>query len=573
MATGVKTKSRKKKVVLIIVIVLLAVGLLTGGALAAVGLSVSNGNTIFPNVTVEGVPVGGLTIQQAAERLAAPMEAAQAERAVVVEFPGENTITVTAEEAGLVFSGYEAAQIAYQFGRSNNIFANSQTFLRGHISPIDIDPLTLFAADRGLVSAAVHEAAIEMDLLAQGMFEVVDDHLLVVKGRLVVVFDEDTVVDMIIDAFSSGARTPIHYDAESTEPEPINLALIHESLFSEPVDSVFDIELGEATEHVVGIDFDLPLAESILNAAAMGEEVLIPLIIIEPEITQEYLTAVLFRDTLAYSTTRLTGDENRNTNIHLASEEINGMILNPGDQFDFNTVVQQRTAARGFRPAGAFSGTEVIQSVGGGICQVSSTIYHALLHTDIQVDTRINHTLVVTYLPLGMDAAVAWGGPHFAFTNTTPFPLRIVIYRDGLNLHARLEGTQTSPYRIVPEGVYINSVGFPTTYRDYPGLPAGQTRVYSAGRIGHVVDVFQRFYDENNNLVRREFVMRSSYRPVPQIVLRGTGAAPTPTPAPDYPDPIPTPPADPPPPPPPPDPPPADPAVASWLPFRFRIAV
>jgi len=564
MATAVKTKSRKKKVIITIVIVLFSLVLLTGGALVAVGGAVSNGGTIFPNVSVNGIPVGGLTLDQAADRLEGPMEAALTERAVTVEFPGGSVLRVTAEEAGLGLTGYQAARVAYHFGRSGNLFSNSITFLRCQIAPVDLDPLTFFTPDRLMIQDAVRAAAIEMDLQAMGAYEVRDEFLVVVKGRLVVTFQEANLVDLIAEAFAAGAQQTVRYDAETTEPEPVDLEAIHESLFAEAVDAVFDIELDAPTEHVLGITFDLALATQLLHAADQGVEVLIPLILTEPEITTEFLQEVLFRDTLASSTTRLTSDENRNTNIHLAAQEINGMVLNPGEQFDFNTVVGQRTAARGFRPGGAFSGTEMITAIGGGICQVSSTIYHALLHTDIQVDVRRAHTLTVAYLPLGMDAAVAWGGPNFTFTNSTPFPIRIITYRDGLDFHATILGTQTSPYRIVPEGVFIGSIAFSTTYQDDPSLPAGATMVLSPGRNGQIIDVYQRFYDANGNFVRRELVDRSTYHAVPQVVARGTGDTTPPPPPPDDPGvpPPDLPPSDPPPPdppPPPPDPPPPDP--------------
>ena len=529
MSTAVKPKSKKKKKILIAAIAVLALALLVSGTLAAVGLSVSAGDTILPNVTVNGTPVGGMTIAQAADRLAVPMETAAVERAVTVYFPGDTIITVTSEEAGLALSGEQAAQIAFEYGRTDNFFTNGWSFFRCQFVAVDVDPLLSFNANRAMIRDAVQAAAEEIDLLSQGAYEVVDDHLVVVKGQLVVVFDEDRLITLIAEAFSEGAHEPLYYDAETMEPEPINLTELYESLSSEPENAVYDHELEQPTEHVVGLSFDLPLAQTLYDVAAPGEEVLIPLILIDPEITTEYLRAVLFRDTLASSTTQLTSDENRNTNITLAAQEIDGMVLNPGERFDFNTVVGQRTAERGFRPAGAFRGTEVVQATGGGICQVSSTIYHALLHTDLQVDVRRNHTLVVTYLPLGMDAAVSWNGPHFSFTNSSPFPLRIVTYRDGQNFHVRLEGTRTHDYRIVPEDVYINTVAFRTTYQDDPSLPTGTTSVITAGRVGHVVDVFQRFYDADGNLVRRELVDRSSYHPIDQVVARGTGTAAAPT--------------------------------------------
>jgi len=543
MATATKSKSgpksKKQKLLLIAAIVIAIFLLLSGGILAAIGTSVSRGTTIFPNVMVSGIPVGGLTLTEAAQRLTVPMAEDQT-RSVVVEFPGGNSIQVTAEEAGLSFTGYEAANLAYEFGRSGNLFSNALTYLHYRSAGIDLDPLTLFPADRALIQAVVADAAEEMGRQPADIYEIIDDQLVVINGRLIVTFNENTVVNLIIEAFSEGAHQRISYDAETSASAPIDLHAIYESVFSEPEDAIFDKELDAPTEHVMGVTFDMALAQHILDTADPGAEVRIPLIITKPEITTEYLQEVLFRDVLATSTTLLTTDEDRNTNIVLAAQEIDGLILNPGEQFDFNTVVGHANAERGFRPGGAFSGTQVITVVGGGICQVSSTLYHAILHTDLRVDARINHTLTVTYLPLGMDAAVSWDGPHFSFTNTSPFPIRLDLSREGLNFTVSIVGTQTSPYRIVPEVVYISTIAYSTIYEDDPSMPPGATRVITSGRAGHVVDVYQRFYNPDGTLARREFVARSTYQTVPQVVARGTGEAPPESPE----EPPPSPPPD-----------------------------
>ena len=534
----------KKRVVLIVAIVVASLLVISGGTIGILGFSAGNNDTIFPNLRVNGILVGGLTSDEAAERLTVPMAEAQIERSVIIYFPNGSVKEILAQDAGLSITGHQAAELAYQYGRSGNIFTNGLVFLRCQFLTTNLDPLTFFRADEFMLRRAVHLVAEELELLSQNNYEIVDNQLVLTKGLPVVRFDEDRLVELITAEFLRGAGSPVEYDdALTTDAEEIDLEAIYETISSEPQSAYFDIEADEVATHVVGVSFDLDIAEAMLNAAQPGEEVFVPLLITEPEFTADYLREVLFRDVLAYSTTNLTSDENRNTNVHTAASHINGMVLNPGDQFDFNTVVGQRTVERGFRPGNAFSGTQIIQTIGGGICQVSSTIYHALLHTQMQIDARINHTLVVTYLPLGMDAAVAWGGPNFTFTNNLDFPIRIVAYRDGLEFHVRIYGTDTSPYaRIVPEMVYLNSVGYSTTYRDDPSLLTGQTRVETAGRIGHVVEVFQRFYDENDNLVRRELVARSTYRPVAQVIIRGTGQAPAPPPPPPE-----QPPADPPP--------------------------
>ncbi|HBD85810.1 MAG TPA: hypothetical protein DC001_00105, partial [Clostridiales bacterium] len=112
-------------------------------------------------------------------------------------------------------------------------------------------------------------------------------------------------------------------------------------------------------------------------SADYGDTVMIPLTVTEPELTTEKLASMLFSDVLGTATTSLTGSSlNRITNITLSAGIINGTVLNPGETFSYNEAVGQRTAERGFKEAGAYSGGQVVQELGGGICQVSSTLYY-----------------------------------------------------------------------------------------------------------------------------------------------------------------------------------------------------
>ena len=126
------------------------------------------------------------------------------------------------------------------------------------------------------------------------------------------------------------------------------------------------------------------------------------------EVTADRLAEVLFSDTLASTSTSLNaGNRDRTNNVRLACEHINGTILNPGDEFSYNGVVGERTAARGFKAAGAYANGKVVDEVGGGVCQPSSTLYMAVLRADLEVTERHNHSFTVAYTPLGEDATVS----------------------------------------------------------------------------------------------------------------------------------------------------------------------
>lgn len=133
-----------------------------------------------------------------------------------------------------------------------------------------------------------------------------------------------------------------------------------------------------------------------------------------------------------YTTSYSTKQTNRCTNIRLSATAINGTVLSPGETFSFNTVVGQRTTARGYKEAHVFLDGQVTEGVGGGICQVSSTLFNAAMLADMQIMTRVNHGLPVSYVPAGRDATVSWGGPEFKFKNPYAYPVKITAGYDSV---------------------------------------------------------------------------------------------------------------------------------------------
>ena len=139
-------------------------------------------------------------------------------------------------------------------------------------------------------------------------------------------------------------------------------------------------------------------------------------------------------------TTHTTANNTRNTNVRLASEAINGLILQPGEEFSFNDVVGQRTTAKGYGPAGAYSNGEVVQEVGGGVCQVSTTLYNAVFYAGLESTLRSSHTFEPSYVTPGRDATVSWGGPNYKFKNTSEYPICVLEHYENRTVTAEIYG-------------------------------------------------------------------------------------------------------------------------------------
>ena len=139
------------------------------------------------------------------------------------------------------------------------------------------------------------------------------------------------------------------------------------------------------------------------------------------EVQPEYSTAAAKQKykTIGTYTTNTTSNSKRNTNIRLAAAALNGTIVGPGQEVSFNDTVGQRTEAKGYQGAAAYNNGEVVQEIGGGVCQVSTTLYNAALKAGMKISLRRSHTFEPSYVTPGMDATVSWGGPDFRFINTS----------------------------------------------------------------------------------------------------------------------------------------------------------
>ena len=172
------------------------------------------------------------------------------------------------------------------------------------------------------------------------------------------------------------------------------------------------------------------------------------MLLVEPEIFGE---EVFFQDVLGSCDTPHTKDENRNHNLTLACAAIDGLILQPGETFSYNDTLGERTEARGYKRAGAYSGTALVQSFGGGICQGSSTLYYCTLIADLEIVHRVNHGYTVSYIPIGLDATVNWGKPDYQFRNNFHFPIKLTAKVEDGYVKMQILGTDEKDYYVEME--------------------------------------------------------------------------------------------------------------------------
>lgn len=241
-----------------------------------------------------------------------------------------------------------------------------------------------------------------------------------------------------------------------------------------------------------------------------------------PEVTLENVSAQY--GMISYAITNASSSKsNRLDNIRLSLEMINGTCLEPGETFSFNEVVGERTTERGFKMATAYSSGKVTEEVGGGICQVSTTLFNAVVKADLEIDERHAHSLTVSYVDLGKDAAVDWGNKDLKFTNNSDDRVYICCYltddkRVRVGVFGRLLEDGVS---ITLEGVRTGTVDYDTQYQLNMELYSGQTRVVQSGKVGYTATTYKIWWDAEGNEIRREEMCKSTYQATDQIIEYG----------------------------------------------------
>ena len=364
---------------------------------------------------------------------------------LTMTFPGNRSITFTATEIGFDATPDAAAETAYAYGRSGNVFTNFFTWLRCAFKGHDVASDNLADMDADALRTRIEREAAEINVsLSAGSIEIDEAHsaILVVKGASMITLDPAAVADRMLSDIRAGKFGTSAYPVDMSGDDKMTLQELHDAICGDPVNAGYDPETQSATESKVGIEFDVAEAQPLWDAASTGDTVTIPATLTQPEMTQERLQQHLLADKLATKTTSLSGSSsNRITNVKLAAEKINGVILQPGQTFSYNDVVGQRTKANGFKEAGAYSNGQVVQEVGGGICQVSSTLYYCAMVSNLKINTRTCHYFPVAYIEPGMDATVSWGGPEFKFTNSREYPIEIKAYVEKNSITVEIWGT------------------------------------------------------------------------------------------------------------------------------------
>ena len=445
---------------------------------------VSGKDAILPNVSVAGIDVSNMLVEQARDKVAAAVAEQSENITFTLAYEG---LSETVNGGDVAVDVGQSVKNARQIGHEN-FFTGGFQFLSHMLGASAQVPLTIPEDDpamTGLVDRMREAVASREENHA---YEIKGDRLEMTKGAPVVTIDWETARDQVRtelqtafeDALADGGRTEDTFTltpTQSKEGEEPDFGAIHKELCAEPKDAALDLETMEITDHVVGIDFDVKELQEAYRQAKGGETFSIPVTVTRPKVTKEDLGGYLFRDLLGEATSEVTGAASRLYNVTLSANSCNGKIILPGEVFSYNDTTGPRSVANGYRLGSVYVGGKSEQQPGGGVCQTSSTLYYAVLHTELEIVERRCHQFAVGYVPDGMDATVYDGGIDFKFKNNTDYPIKIQswTYDSGGRRYITVQvyGTNLTGRYAVPTKSVFDWVSATTVYVPKEEVPRG----------------------------------------------------------------------------------------------------
>lgn len=481
---------------------------------------------IIGKVSIMGIDVSNMTKEQATEVLKEIIHDKMSEELVLKKDDYETSIN--ANQINAQFNTEEAVQKAYDIGRSGNIITNNYNILASIIWGNNIE-LQMNYEQESLDKKIDDISSKLPDGLVQNSYYIEDDELIIVKGKKGLVIKEDELENSVINEMKAVNKkyNILNIPTQEVEPDAIDIEKIRNEIYKEPQNASVskDKETGktQVNTHVNGVDFDISIEEAKKIIAEVKEEYVIPLKIIVPDKTLSDLGEEAFPDKLSeYSTIFDSSNRNRSNNLAISAEKIDGTIIMPGETFSYNQTVGERTIAAGYKEAGAYAGGKVVQDVGGGICQTSSTLYNAALLANLEIVDRSNHQFLTSYVDASRDATVAWGSIDFQFKNTRTYPIKIeASAKNGVCEMAIYGIKEDKEYEVVIESEVLSYIPFTTKYENDDSLEEGEEVIEQSGYTGCTSEAY-KILKLNGKVVSKTLLSKDTYDPMTRIIRRGT---------------------------------------------------
>lgn len=488
-------------------------------------LTTSVSEKILARVHLNGVDLSNLTIDEGYQKLNETLTNNKKKNIVLAYEEYETTLSL--EQLEVTYKTDEAINKAYRLGRNRNILISNFQIISNLLFGNQIEQTIEINEEE--LEKAISDIEVKLpNAQVDSSFYIEEDQLIITSGKTGAILQKEQLKDTLIHEIKNQIMGKevgtITLPVEIKAPDTIDIESIYEEIHTKPQDAHYDETNKKLYKEENGMEFAISLEEAKNLLAEEKEEYTIPLNIIKPTTTiKDLANKDFFPNLLAKFTTRYDETaENRATNIRLSSEKINGTILMPDETFSYNKVVGERTIKAGYKEAGVYMGGKVVNGIGGGICQVSTTLYNAVLLANLDITSRRNHYFITSYVSPSRDATVSYGSIDFQFKNTRNYPVKIeCISRNGtcqVFIYGMQEETE---YEVEIQDKVTEIIPYTTKTVSTNQLPKGESQVIQTGVHGYKSEAY-RILKINGKVISKTLLSKDSYNPLQEVIEVGT---------------------------------------------------
>lgn len=426
-----EAKTNKSDVLVIFGILLAIVILLVAVVYGTFSIMTEKSTTIAKGVYIKNIDVSGLTREQAKEKINNYISSVIPEEIKLTHNGFETSLSTS--QLSIYFNTDEAVNMAYNIGKTGNIFQKNLTILQTRLSKTTIDPG--FSIDMDQLKKDLEDISSKLpDKIIESSCYIDGNKLIITKGKVGKTVKVDDSAKYIKQAINDLKieNNSLELLTEDSTPKEIDLDAVYNEIHKEPVNAYYSQNPYVVHPSENGMDFSITLDEAKNMLKEEKDEYVVPLKVLYPSVTTNMIGTEAFPDLLSeFSTKYAASNKNRTTNLILAAKKINGTVLMPGETFSYNKVVGARTIQAGYKEAPIYVSGRVEDGIGGGICQITTTLYNAVVYANLDIVERSNHQFVPSYAGPSRDATVVYGAIDFKFKNNRDYPIKIACSVSG----------------------------------------------------------------------------------------------------------------------------------------------
>ena len=436
----------------------------------------------------------------------------------------EYNVEVNPLDIGITYNVEEAINEAYNVGRNENIFCNNFNVIKTNIKGKKIDLKTTINEEK--FNSFIKEINGNLSNgVQQPSYYIEKNDLIITAGKEGISVNEEEFKKIILEKINTEVNNEekVTIPVKIIKPNDIDIDNIYKEVHKEAQDAYITKDPFEIHPHVEGVEFSISIDEVKTMLQEKQEKYTIPLKITKPKVTTDSLGDEAFPNRLAtYSTKYSTADVNRTTNIKISVNKINGVVLLPGEEFSYNKVLGPRTPQAGYKLGAAYIGGKVVSDYGGGVCQTSSTLYNAVLLSNLEITSRTSHYFAAAYVPVSRDATVYWPSLDFKFKNNRKYQIKIKAYTSNGVIKVEIFGTaEGSDYEVELQSYVTSYIPYNTEYKDDNTLPEGKEVVEQAGTNGIRSEAY-KILKKDGKVISKTLLSRDTYSTKARIIRRGT---------------------------------------------------